>query len=74
MSELQIAWLELGIVGGLGAIFVFVGIIMVVVISRKNKLCTRQTNGVVTGHRFPGQGKKNVSDHRIHGGWKQLSD
>ena len=40
MSELQIAWLELGIVGGLGAIFVFVGIIMVVVISRKNKLCT----------------------------------
>ena len=49
MSELQIAWLELGIVGGLGAIFVFVGIIMVVVISRKNKLCTRQTNGVVTG-------------------------
>ena len=57
MSELQIAWLELGIVGGLGAIFVFVGIIMVVVISRKNKLCTRQTNGVVTGHRFPGQGK-----------------
>ena len=57
MSELQIAWLELGIVGRLGAIFVFVGIIMVVVISRKNKSCTRQTNGVVTGHRFPGQGK-----------------
>lgn len=57
MSELQIAWLELGIVGGLGAIFVFVGIIMVVVISRKNKLCTRQTDGVVTEHRFPGQGK-----------------
>lgn len=50
MSELKIAWLELGIVGGLGAIFVFVGIIMVVVISRKNKLCTRQTDGVVTGH------------------------
>ena len=57
MSELQIAWLELGIVGGLGAIFVFVGIIMVVVIRRNNKICTRQTNGVVTGHRFPGQGK-----------------
>ena len=31
MSELQIAWLELGIVGGLGTIFVFVGIMMVVV-------------------------------------------
>lgn len=56
MSELKIAWLELGTVGGLGAIFVFVGIIMVVVISRKNKLCTRQTDGVVTGHRFPGPG------------------
>lgn len=57
MSELQIAWLELGTVGGLGAIFVFAGMMIVFVIGRKNKLCTHQIDGVVAKHGFSSKGR-----------------
>lgn len=47
MSELQIALLELLIVGGLGVILVLSGVILHIVEKRQSKLCTKQTEGIV---------------------------
>lgn len=44
MSELQIAWLELGTVGGLGAIFVLTGIMIGALTKKKNNSCKNGTN------------------------------
>jgi hypothetical protein len=57
MSELQIAWLELGTVGGLGVILALAGIMIEIVTKRKNALCTYKTNGVVIKYGFPGEGR-----------------
>ena len=57
MSELQIAWLELATVGGVGVILALAGIIFHHVADRQSKLCTKQTEGVVVQYGFPGKGK-----------------
>ncbi len=57
MSELQIAWLELGTVGGLGLILVLIGIMIRVLAKKKNSSCTDKTKGVVIKYGFPGEGR-----------------
>lgn len=56
MSELQIAWLELGTVGGLGAILVLIGIMTDVLAKKQNSSCTDKTKGIVVKYGFPGNG------------------
>lgn len=57
MSELQIAWLELIIVGGLGIILALAGVIINIIAERQNKLCTQHTEGIVIQYGFPGDGR-----------------
>lgn len=57
MSDLQIAYLELIMIGGLGIIFVLSGIIFNIVSKRQNKLCTKHTEGIVIQYGFPGDGR-----------------
>lgn len=57
MSELQIAWLELIIVGGLGVILALSGVIINIIVKRQNKSCTKQTEGIVIQYGFPGDGR-----------------
>lgn len=54
MSELQIAWLELITVGGLGIILALAGVIINIIAERQNKLCTQHTEGIVIQYGFPG--------------------
>lgn len=48
MSQTQIAWLEFILVGGLGVILTLSGMMIRIVARRTNKLCTKQTEGIVT--------------------------
>ena len=57
MSALQIAWLELITVGGLGILLIVAGIIITMVIRKQNKLCVQQTEGTVVQYGFPGDGR-----------------
>ena len=57
MTELQIAYLELAIVGGLGALLVIAGIAVRVLAKRTNDSCTARTTGTVVKHRFAGVGR-----------------
>lgn len=57
MSELQIAWLELITVGGLGVILALSGIIINIIAKKQNKSCTKQTEGIVIQYGFPGDGR-----------------
>ena len=57
MSELQIAWLELITVGGLGIILALAGVIINIIAKRQNKLCTQHTEGIVIQYGFPGDGR-----------------
>ena len=57
MSKLQIAWLELITVGGLGVILVLAGIISSISTKKKNKSCTKQTEGIVVQYGFSGTGR-----------------
>lgn len=57
MSELQIAWLELGTVGGLGAILVLIGIMIGALTKKRNSSCTDVTKGIVIKYGFPGEGR-----------------
>lgn len=54
MSEIEIAWLELITVGGLGAILVLLGVIINITVKRRNQLCTKKTDGIVKQYGFPG--------------------
>ena len=47
MAEIQIAWLELMTVGGLGVILVLLGVTFNIIVKRQNKLCTKKTDGIV---------------------------
>ena len=47
MTEIQIAWLELMTVGGLGVILVLLGVTFNIIVKRQNQLCTKQTDGIV---------------------------
>ena len=55
MTELQIAYLELAIVGGLGALLVIAGIVARALAKRANDFCTARTTGTVVNHRFAGE-------------------
>lgn len=57
MTEIQIAWLELIMCGGIGVILALSGVIIDIVAKRKNKACTKQVEGIVIRHRFLGEGK-----------------
>ena len=57
MSKLQIAWLELIIVGGVGVILALAGVISNIIIKRQNQSCTKQTEGIVVQYGFPGDGR-----------------
>lgn len=57
MSEIQIAWLELITVGGLGVILALSGVIINIVQKKQNRLCTKKTEGIVTQYGFPGEGR-----------------
>ena len=57
MSELQIAWLELITVGGLGAILILTGILLNIVLKKRCDLCTDKTGGTVVRYGFPGAGR-----------------
>ena len=52
MAEIQIAWLELMTVGGLGVILVLLGVIFNIIVKRQNKLCTKKTDGIVKQYGF----------------------
>lgn len=56
MTKIQIAWLELMIVGGLGVILILLGVTFNIVVKRKNKLCTKKTDGIIKRYGFPGNG------------------
>ncbi len=43
MSEIQIAWLELIMIGSIGVMFILLGVIIDVIAKRHNQLCTKQT-------------------------------
>lgn len=57
VTELQIAYLELAIVGGLGALLVIAGITARALTKRANDSCTASTAGTVVGHRYAGEGR-----------------
>ena len=57
MAEIQIAWLELMTVGGLGVILVLLGVTFNIIVKRQNKLCTKKTDGIVKQYGFPGNGR-----------------
>lgn len=48
MSQVQRAWLEFILVGGLGVILTLSGMMIHIVAQRTNVLCTKQTEGIVT--------------------------
>ena len=73
MSELQIAWLELVTVGGLGAILALSGVIINIVTKKQNKLCTEiHRRNCCTIWIF--RRRKNVSNCRIFCEWYLLQD
>ena len=55
MTELQIAYLELAIVGSLGALLVIADIVARALAKRANDFCTAHTTGTVVNHRFAGE-------------------
>ena len=57
MTELQIAYLELAIAGGIGALLVIAGIVARALAKRANDSCTARTTGTVVNHRFAGEGR-----------------
>ena len=59
MAEIQIAWLELILVGGLGSILALLGIMITIIAKKQSKQCTKQTEGVVVQYRFSGEGRMN---------------
>ena len=68
MTDLQIAWLELALVGGSGALLLLAGIAVKVVQNRKNRRCTEKTVGTVAEHIFYGKGSMcPVIGYRVDG-------
>lgn len=68
MTDLQIAWLELVLVGGGGVLLLLAGITVKVVQSRKNRRCTEKTTGIVVKHIFYGKGSMcPVIEYRVDG-------
>ena len=57
MAQQQIAWLELTLVAGLGAILFLAGILVRLLTDRKNSRCTAKAVGKVIRHGFMGDGQ-----------------
>ncbi len=57
MTQQQIAWLELALVAGLGAILFLAGILVRLLTDRKNSRCTAKAVGKVIRHAFMGDGQ-----------------
>lgn len=57
MSNSFIAMLELGIISGLGIIFVGVALFIKVTSNNKILRCTELTEGIIIKHRFPGDSR-----------------
>ena len=57
MTQQQIAWLELALVAGLGAILFLAGILVRLLTDRKNSRCTAKAVGKVIRHGFMGDGQ-----------------
>ena len=57
VSELQIAWMELITVGGIGVILLVSGVVINAAAKRRTKSCTERIEGIVVRHGFPGEGR-----------------
>ena len=57
MSEIQIAWLQLILDGGIGLLLILAGVIARNNLKKKIRACTEQAEGVVKKHKFPGNGR-----------------
>ena len=57
MSEIQIAWLQLVLDGGMGLLLILVGVIAQNNQKKKNQACTELAEGIVKQHKFPGNGR-----------------
>lgn len=71
MTEIQIAWLELMTVGGLGVILVLLGVTFNIIVKRQNQLCTKQTDGIVKQYGVSGKWK-GVSNRGVLCEWNLL--
>lgn len=59
MSKIQIAWLGFLLVGGMGVLFIFSGVMITIVTKKQMKQCTKKVEGTVVQYRFPGGGSMN---------------
>lgn len=57
VTELQIAYLELASVGGLGLLLAVAGIAARILAKGANDSCTACTSGIVVEHRYAGEGR-----------------
>lgn len=57
MTEIQVAWLGLLTVGGIGVILIFLGVTINIMVKKHNQLCTKQVDGIVKQYGFPGNGR-----------------
>ena len=59
MSKIQIAWLGFLLVGGMGVLFIFSGVMITIVTKKQMKQCTKKAEGTVVQYQFPGGGSMN---------------
>ena len=59
MSKMQIAWLGFLVVGGVGVLFIFFGVMITIVTKKQMKQCTKKIEGAVVQYQFPGGGSMN---------------
>ena len=59
MSKIQIAWLGFLLVGGVGVLFIFSGVMITLVTRKQTKQCTKKIEGTVVQYQFPGGGSMN---------------
>ena len=57
MAEIQIAWLELMTVGGLGVILVLLGVTFNIIVKDRINCVQKKTDSIVKQYGFPGNGR-----------------
>lgn len=57
MTQLQLAWLELFIIGGSGLLLMIAGLLITLIQTKRNNSCTAATEGTVIRHGFAGDGR-----------------